>query len=169
VLEHEEDAMSSSVDRYELLALRLAEGHSQIVACKLAGFSDSSRGSASRICNRESVRARVEALLGEVEKRVLTKVTWDRIAILKALQGNAIKARAQGEYAPSNRAIELLGRDQGMFGAQPRTLEALEVCNVENEAELAASWLEEMEEKLQITTLKELAAALRKPTASPGI
>ena len=163
--------MSSSVDRYELLALRLAEGHSQIVACKLAGFSDSSRGSASRICNRESVRARVEALLGEVEKRVLTKVTWDRIAILKALQGNAIEARAQGDYAPSNRAIELPGRDQGMFGAQPRTEQCLppEVDDIDNQAELAALWLEEMEEKLHITTLKELAAALRAPTGSSGI
>ena len=96
---------------------------------------------------------------------------WDRLHILKFLQANAIESRAQGDYAPSNRAIELLGRDQGMFGArsgqQSATPEPSE--SVENQAELAASWLEEMEEKLQITTVKELAAALRStPVGSPG-
>jgi hypothetical protein len=157
VLEYEEDAMSSSDDRYELLALRLVEGHSQIVACKLAGFSDSSRGSASRICNRESVRARVTALLGEVEKRVLTKVTWDRIAILKALQGNAIKARAQGEYAHSNRAIELLGRDQGMFlGRRQDPQIPEEPVSPQDEVEAAISWLEEMREKFGLESIQDL-------------
>lgn len=155
--------MSSSDDRYELLALRLAEGHSQISACRLAGFSDSSRGSASRICNRESVRARVTALLAEVEKRVLAKVTWDKVAILQALQGNAIEARAQGDYAPSNRAIELLGRDQGMWGTESgqNVPEGAGQDEVVDEAALAASWLEEMGSKLGTNSLAEVAASLR--------
>ena len=160
--------MSVSDVRYELVAHHLVAGHSQIEAVGMAGFAGNSRGTASAICRSQRVQDRVDELLQEVEERVLRRAMWDRLHILKFLQANAIESRAQGDYAPSNRAIELLGRDQGMFGArsgQPAPPEPSE--SVEDQAELAALWLEEMEEKLQITTLKDLAAALRSAPAGP--
>ncbi len=163
--------MSASDVRYELVAHHLVAGHSQIEAVRMAGFAGNSRGTASAICRSQRVQDRVDELLQEVEERVLRRAMWDRLHILKFLQANAIESRAQGDYAPSNRAIELLGRDQGMFGArsgqQSATPEPSE--RIEDQAELAASWLEEMEEKLQITTLRQLATALRTPpSGSPG-
>ena len=162
--------MSASDVRYELVAHHLVAGHSQIEAVRMAGFAGNSRGTASAICRSQRVQDRVDELLQEVEERVLRRAMWDRLHILKFLQANAIESRAQGDYAPSNRAIELLGRDQGMFGACSGPQLAPEPSErIEDQAELAASWLEEMEEKLQITTLRQLATALRTPpSGSPG-
>jgi hypothetical protein len=167
LLGYEEAQMSSSDSRYELVALNLVAGHSQIEAVRLAGFAGNSRGTASAICRSQRVQDRVDELLQEVEERVLRRAMWDRLHILKFLQANAIESRAKGDYAPSNRAIELLGRDQGMFGSQPKMCEPQEANEIEDQAELAASWLEEMEEKLQISTIKELAFALRDSHAAP--
>ncbi|MBT5142044.1 MAG: hypothetical protein HOG99_13670 [Gemmatimonadetes bacterium] len=155
--------MSASQERYNSVASNLIEGHDQLTACRLAGFSDSSRGSASRICNHERVRERVSELQAEIAQRVVTKAAWDRTAILKALQANAIDTRARGDFAASNRAIELLGRDQGMFGGKGDVQIVEQPVSPEDEAEEAISWLEEMREKFGLESIQELIDLLDGP------
>lgn len=169
-LQKEEVRMSVSDVRYELVAHNLVAGHSQIEAVRIAGFAGNSRGTASAICRSQRVQDRVDELLQEVEERVLRRAMWDRLHILKFLQNNAIEARAHGDYAPSNRAIELLGRDQGMFGVRsgPQLLTPEPSVSVEDQAELAAAWLEEMGDKLGTDSLNVVVSRLRDHRNGPA-
>ena len=106
---------------------------------------------------------RVRELLAEVTERAVTKATWDRTAILKALQANAIDTRARGDFAVSNRAIELLGRAQGMFGGQQDPQIAENPVSPEDEAGTAIRWLEEMREKFGLESIQDLVDLLQHP------
>jgi hypothetical protein len=160
LLGHNEETMSAGEDRYELLAHRLVEGHDQLTACRLAGFSGSSRGSASRTCNTERVRERVRQLMKQVEEQTVAKASWDRNAVIVALQHNAIEARARGDYAASNRAIELLGKDKGLFGSQQQVQSVVEPASGAGERERLVAWLKGAQELLQIETIEELIEEL---------
>jgi len=147
----------------ELFCYHLIAGLSPEEAYEAVGFAPD-RSNCYSYYRNSTVQSRLSALRAEIEKRILRQdeEIWGKEGVAKFLQANAIESRAQGDYAPSNRAVELLGRDLGMFGTGSDAM--LEVITEETEQEqalMAAAWLDEMREKHQVTTLEELSALLR--------
>jgi len=96
--------------RHELFAQALFEGKSQRDAFAAAGYSRND-GNASRLTQNEKVQARV----AELKERAAVKVSLTREWIIEQLIQNARLARIQGDIAPSNQALSLLGKELGMF------------------------------------------------------
>lgn len=96
--------------RQEKFAQALAKGMTQVAAAVAAGYA-ANDATAARRANSPSVRARVAELQGRAaEKAVLTKT-----AIIERLFRLADKAEAAGQISAANRAVELLGKEIGMF------------------------------------------------------
>jgi phage terminase small subunit len=105
--------------RHEKFAQFLAMGKKRIEAHELAGYAPS-RANSSTLANQEQIRARVAELqekAGNLAIQVaavntgLTK-SW----VLEKLRDNAIKGLKQKNgSAVANRALELIGRELGMF------------------------------------------------------
>lgn len=107
--------------RQERFAQELANGHSAASAYELAGFKPN-RHNAARLARADHIRARVtEILAGRNEMtRKATEMATERLSItketiLRELWDNAQKAKDAGQIGPSNRALELLGKELGMF------------------------------------------------------
>ncbi|WP_175540088.1 hypothetical protein [Methylobacterium sp. yr596] len=107
--------------RHELFAQELAKGKSQFEAHAAAGYS-AHRGNASALAQDKSIQARVaeiQSATAEME-RAATQAAAEALAIdrewvMARLQENALKAALTEDYGPSNRALELLGKELGMF------------------------------------------------------
>lgn len=97
-------------DRHEAFAQGLARGMSQIDAYTAAGYT-ANRSAASKLQTNANIQARV----GELQSRAATNVVITREWIIEQLVDNAAKAKQAGDFAPSNKAIELLGKELGMF------------------------------------------------------
>jgi len=107
--------------RHELFSALLAEGKNAAEAHELAGYRRN-RHNAWVLTQRENIKARVNELLAErqaqnaqatakaVEELALTQ-EW----VLAELKRNAEQAAKLKQYGPSNRALELLGKQLGMF------------------------------------------------------
>lgn len=101
--------------RHERFAQALAGGKDASAAFVDAGYKPS-RSNASRLSTNENVQARVRHLQAKAAAAVTKKVSVDRQWVLDQLIVNAVKARKKGDFAPSNRALELLGKEiAGMF------------------------------------------------------
>lgn len=96
--------------RHEKFAQELAKGSSASDAMKAAGFQSDRRNS-TRLTTNEDIARRVE----ELKERAATNVSISREWVIEQLVDNAKKAKAEGDYAPSNKALELLGKEIGMF------------------------------------------------------
>ena len=140
---------------YILTGLSVEEAYEEV------GFVPDS-GNAYRYYESQTVQERLRALRALIEKRILRQdeEVWGDEALAKFLQANAIESRAQGDYAPSNRAIELLGRNRGMFGAGEQLQQIAEDTGAD-EAEMAALWLTEMKEKHGVEAIDDLIGLLR--------
>ena len=123
--------------RREAFAQAVASGRCYTEAYIMAGYRPSKSGSAeSRLANVEEVRARINELLGERKDdtyKVAAKMSIDKEWVLKRLVENIERAMQAipvtrkedgvevetGEYryegAVANRALELLGREFGLF------------------------------------------------------
>lgn len=122
--------------RHERFAQELAKGTEAGEAYKIAGFTPNA-GNARRLKLDEAVKKRVEAILSErsrihekgveraIERLALTK-EWviGRLVenVERAMQAEAVTDRegnTTGEYkyegSVANRALELLGKELGMF------------------------------------------------------
>lgn len=97
-------------DRHETFAQGLAKGMSQTDAYVAAGYK-SDRGAASRMSANVNVQARVE----ELQSRAASNVVISREWVIEQLVENAKLAKEQGDFAPANKAVELLGKELGMF------------------------------------------------------
>jgi hypothetical protein len=64
------------------------------------------------------VRARVTELRQTVAQSAVARASIDREFVLRTLTDNALKAKELQEFSASNRALELLGREMGMFHTQ---------------------------------------------------
>ena len=107
--------------RHERFAQELAKGTEAGEAYKIAGFKPNG-GNARRLKLDEAVKKRVEAILSErarvhekglekaIERTAVTE-TW----IIEQLVANATQAQALMDFGPSNKALELLGKQLGMF------------------------------------------------------
>ena len=149
--------------RVDLFCAYLLTGMTIVDAHNAVGYSRDT-ANASAYHRSPPVQGRLSALRTAIEKRTLRsgEARWDDDTLAKFLQDNAIESRAQGDYAPSNRAIELLGKDRGMFGQGGQELlpEATGVDDEADQASLAAAWLREMAVKLGTDSVAELAQRL---------
>lgn len=107
--------------RHERFAQELAKGKSQSEAYQLAGY-EPSEPNASRLTRNDKVQARV----AELQERAAANVMLTREWVLEQLVDNAAKAKAAGDFGPSNQALNLLGKELGMF------VERTENVNIEH-------------------------------------
>lgn len=96
--------------RHELFAQGLAQGMSADRAYSEAGYKPD-RPHASRLATNGNIRQRVEELQSHYVKTVFLNREW----VIEQLIDNAKLAKADKDYGPANKAIELLGRELGMF------------------------------------------------------
>lgn len=96
--------------RHERFAQELAKGKSATEAYFEAGYEES-RSAASRLSTNVNVQERVE----ELKERSAANVMLSREWVLEQLVDNASKAKAAGDFGPSNQALNLLGKELGMF------------------------------------------------------
>jgi hypothetical protein len=115
-----------------MVAIGLAQGKSATQAHRDAGFSEST-SNASTLSRRPEVQARVAELIeertqfkGNIAKnsefetmaameQAFVEQDPDRGWIITQLMENALKSRELGQFSASNKALELLGREIGMF------------------------------------------------------
>lgn len=96
--------------RHELFAQGLAQGKSASEAYEAAGYSHND-GNAVRLKGNEKVQARV----AELQERAAVSVSLTREWVLEQLIDTVNKAKGTEDYAPANKALELLGKELGMF------------------------------------------------------
>jgi hypothetical protein len=96
--------------RHEKFAQALAKGMSAADAYTDAGYKGD-RTAASRLSTNVNVQARV----AELQERAAVSVSLSREWVLEQLVDNASRAKQNGDWAPANRALELLGKELGMF------------------------------------------------------
>jgi phage terminase small subunit len=95
--------------RHEAFAQALAKGKSATEAYTEAGYK-ADRGAASRMSANVNVSARVTELQSMAAERVVLSREW----IIAKLVENATKTQESNPSA-SNKALELLGKEIGMF------------------------------------------------------
>lgn len=96
--------------RHERFAQGLAKGLSASEAYEAAGFKPS-RAAASRLSTKVNVQERVKELQGRVVEGIQISKQW----VMEQLVDNVVKAKEAKEFAPANKALELLGKEVGMF------------------------------------------------------
>jgi phage terminase small subunit len=96
--------------RHERFAQGLAQGLSASDAYVKAGYGES-RSAASRLSTNVNVQARV----AELQARVVENVSLTREWVIEQLIENASLAKEAGDYSPANQALQLLGKELGMF------------------------------------------------------
>lgn len=96
--------------KHERFAQGLAAGKTADEAYTAAGFK-ANRGNATRLKANESVQARVKELTERAADGLVLTKQW----VLEQLADNAAKAKKVGDFGPSNKAIELIGKHLGMF------------------------------------------------------
>lgn len=111
--------------RHERFAQALAAGKTADEAYQEAGYAEN-RGNATRLKANESVRARVAELQGRITEGVVLTRQWVLERLIenanRAMQAEAATAKdgkPTGIYSyegsVANRALELLGKELGMF------------------------------------------------------
>lgn len=111
--------------RHELFAQELARGKSATEAYELAGYEPND-GNASRLKGNERISARVDEILGRAAERVEIDRAWVLERLIenanRAMQTNPVldhDGEITGEYryegSVANRALELVGKELGMF------------------------------------------------------
>lgn len=99
--------------RHEAFAQALAKGRSLDAAYVEAGYAENN-GNACRLNGNEKVRRRVE----ELQSKKAERVVYDRAKVLSRLEENDQTAREIGNLFASNRSLELIGKELGMFKEQ---------------------------------------------------
>ena len=107
--------------KHELFAALLAEGRSATEAHALAGYKPN-RHNAWVLKQREDIQTRINELLAEraAQHAAATAQAVQELAlseewVLGELKRNATKAAELKQYGPANRALELIGKQLGMF------------------------------------------------------
>ncbi|MDO9364621.1 MAG: hypothetical protein Q7T60_16965 [Sphingopyxis sp.] len=95
--------------RHERFSQELAKGKSATEAMEAAGYGDPRNS--TRLTKNDEIAARVV----ELQERAATNVVISREWVIEQLVENVTKAKAQGDIGPSNQALQLLGKEIGMF------------------------------------------------------
>lgn len=102
--------------RHEKFAQLVSVGVSLIDAYGKAGFTENA-GSASRLQKSAKVHARIEELSSKVHEKLAHRAALNRDWVLGAMQEVALRCMSADNFqpAPAIRALELLGKDLGLF------------------------------------------------------
>ena len=107
--------------RHERFAQELAQGKSQVEAYELAGFKPH-RGNASKLAQEQNILERVAEIQSEraeieiqATEKAMEALAIDKQWVMARLVDNATRAAANEDFGPSNKALELLGKEFGMF------------------------------------------------------
>ena len=102
--------------RHEQFAQLIAAGKTPAEAYALVGYAQKTAYTCGpRLLKRAFVSARVADLQQTVAVATVTRIALDRGFVLRELIENALQAKKNGEWSASNRALELLGKELGMF------------------------------------------------------
>ena len=102
--------------RHEQFAQLVAIGQSPAQAYAVAGYEGkTSYTCGPRLLRRAEVRARVTELQQTIAKAAVSKISITRETVLTELMDNALTAKQNHQWSASNRALELLGKELGMF------------------------------------------------------
>jgi phage terminase small subunit len=96
--------------RHERFAQGLAHGLSASEAYLKAGYSES-RAAASRLSTKVNIRSRV----AELQQRVVENVSLTKEWVIEQLIDNVKRAKELEDLSPANTALQLLGKELGMF------------------------------------------------------
>lgn len=115
--------------QHEKFAQHVASGYSQRQAYIAAGYKDN-RGNAAQLAKKPDIRARINELKEQnfvIESKVTDtlreiaeekgegKVPLDKKWVLDRLVENALASMIGNQRSAANRALELLGKEFGMF------------------------------------------------------
>ena len=102
--------------RHEQFAHLVASGKTPAEAYVAVGYAGKTAYTCGpRLLKKVSVQARVSELQQTVATAAVTRAALDREFVLRELMDNALKAKQNHEWSASNRALELLGKELGMF------------------------------------------------------
>jgi hypothetical protein len=102
--------------KHEAFCRHLADGQSPAQAYVAAGYGAKTAYTCGpRLLKRSEVRARVNELQQTVARAAVTRSAINREFVLSELMDNALKAKQNKEWSASNRALELLGKELGLF------------------------------------------------------
>ena len=102
--------------RYEHFAQLVATGQSPKQAYAAAGYGEKTAYTCGpRLLKRPEVRSRVTELQQTVTRTSIFRAAVSREFVVTELMDNAQKAKQNQAWSASSRALELLGRELGMF------------------------------------------------------
>ena len=102
--------------KHERFAQLVASGRTPADAYAAVGYKERTAYTCGpRLLKRAAVRARVTELQRAVAQVSVTRGAIDREFVLKELMDNALQAKQEQQFSASNRALELLGKEMGMF------------------------------------------------------
>lgn len=94
--------------RHEKFAQELVKGATASDACRAVGIDPRN---STRLMKNEEISRRVD----ELQERAAANVVISREWVLEQLIDNAAQAKQQGDIGPSNQALQLIGKEIGMF------------------------------------------------------
>ncbi len=113
--------------KYEIFARRRARGATQGAAAVAAGYSErTARTAGSKIEKRQTVGARIGELRAQADRKravqakrqsedIIDVLAMDKAWVLGRLRQVFQVAMDKGQLAAANRALELIGKELGMF------------------------------------------------------
>lgn len=125
-----------SNQKHEAYAQALAKGKSATEAMREAGYSDPRNS--SRLTKNDEISARVAELQGMAADRVVVDREW----VLAKLIENA-KDTQKSNPAASNKALELIGKELGMFVERSENINTN--YTISSDPLTEAEWLDEHE------------------------
>lgn len=125
-----------SNQKHEAYAQALAKGKSATEAMREAGYSDPRNS--SRLTKNDEIAARVAELQGMAADRVVVDREW----VLAKLIENA-KNTQESNPAASNKALELIGKEIGMFVERSENINTN--YTISSDPLTEAEWLDEHE------------------------
>lgn len=104
--------------RHEKFCQLVAGGMPASRAYTEAGYSCSSGSvdaNASRLLKKDRVFNRVQELGEKTQSALIKLISVDKQWVIEQLIENARMAKEEGQIGPANRALELIGKELGMF------------------------------------------------------
>lgn len=102
--------------RQEAFAQHIARGTTQTEAAKLAGYSEkSARIQGSQLLTNPNIRSRIDELRNRASEKTTDAIAISKGWVLEKLRENAESGMAEGQRTPAIRALELIGKELGMF------------------------------------------------------
>jgi phage terminase small subunit len=107
--------------RHEHFATLVANGTSGTEAAKVAGYSEvCAHVTGCRLIKNAKVAARIEELRSRKAAQVTSSAGISKAWVIEKLRENAEKGMEEGQRVPAIRALELIGKELGMFVEQKK-------------------------------------------------